>query len=182
MLGLGLVLGLFSALPGPARTRSPMFDRLQRRNNSHGLSFYPRFIPGLYYRLVFVSVCLSKVSNALKQLKGSSCFGVESKRSCTDQSADFHYNKCRCFTETSFSPNAWSIPHSPDLHLSPLHHCPSFPVPQSAHIHSSPHTPLHIPVAALTVLLNFSSNSCVYILASFCGLRLQTNAAVFCLL
>jgi len=37
MLGLGLVLGLFSALLGPARTRSPMFDRLQRRNNSHGL-------------------------------------------------------------------------------------------------------------------------------------------------
>jgi len=35
MLGLGL--GLFSALLGPARTRSPMFDRLQRRNNSHGL-------------------------------------------------------------------------------------------------------------------------------------------------
>jgi len=34
-LGLGLVLGLFSALLGPARTRSPMFDRLERRNNSH---------------------------------------------------------------------------------------------------------------------------------------------------
>jgi len=34
-LGLGLVLGLFSAPLGPARTRSPMFDRLQRRNNSH---------------------------------------------------------------------------------------------------------------------------------------------------
>ena len=40
MLGLGLVLGLFSALLGPARTRSPMFDRLQRRNNSHGLYLY----------------------------------------------------------------------------------------------------------------------------------------------
>jgi len=39
MLGLGVVLGLFSALLGPARTRSPMFDRLQRRNNSHGLYF-----------------------------------------------------------------------------------------------------------------------------------------------
>jgi len=37
MLGLGLVLGLFSALLGPARTWSPMFHRLQRRNNSHGL-------------------------------------------------------------------------------------------------------------------------------------------------
>jgi len=37
MLGLGLVLGLFSALLGPARTWSPMFDRLRRRNNSHGL-------------------------------------------------------------------------------------------------------------------------------------------------
>jgi len=36
MSGLGLVLWLFSALLGPARTRSPMFDRLQRRNNSHG--------------------------------------------------------------------------------------------------------------------------------------------------
>ena len=38
-LGLGLVLGLFSALLTPARTRSAMFDRLQRRNNSHGLTF-----------------------------------------------------------------------------------------------------------------------------------------------
>ena len=37
-LGLGLVLGLFSASLGPARTRSRMFDRLQRRNNSHGHS------------------------------------------------------------------------------------------------------------------------------------------------
>jgi len=36
---LGLVLGLLSALLGPTRTRSPMFDRLQRRNNSHGLYF-----------------------------------------------------------------------------------------------------------------------------------------------
>jgi len=37
MLGLGLVLGLFfSALLDMFRTRSPMFDRLQRRNNSHG--------------------------------------------------------------------------------------------------------------------------------------------------
>jgi len=36
MLGLGLLLGLFSALLGPARTRSSMFDRLQCRNNSHG--------------------------------------------------------------------------------------------------------------------------------------------------
>jgi len=36
MLGLGLVLGLFSALLGPTQTRSPMFDRLQRRNNSQG--------------------------------------------------------------------------------------------------------------------------------------------------
>jgi len=35
---LGLVLRLFSALLGRARTRSPMFDRLQRRNNSHGQS------------------------------------------------------------------------------------------------------------------------------------------------
>ena len=39
MLGFGLVLGLFSALLGPARTRSPMSDRLQRRNNSHGLLY-----------------------------------------------------------------------------------------------------------------------------------------------
>jgi len=41
MLGLwlGLVLGLFSALLDMFRTRSPMFDRLQRRNNSHGLQF-----------------------------------------------------------------------------------------------------------------------------------------------
>ena len=31
-----LVLGLFSAFLGPARARSPMFDRLQCRNNSHG--------------------------------------------------------------------------------------------------------------------------------------------------
>ena len=38
-LGLGLVLGLFSAPLGPARTRSPMFDRWQRRNNSHGLLY-----------------------------------------------------------------------------------------------------------------------------------------------
>jgi len=38
-LWLGLVLGLFSAPLGPARTRSPMFDRLQRRNNSHGLLY-----------------------------------------------------------------------------------------------------------------------------------------------
>jgi len=37
-LRLGLVLGLFSALLGPARTRPPMFDRLRRRNNSYGLS------------------------------------------------------------------------------------------------------------------------------------------------
>jgi len=36
MLGLGLGLVLFSALLGPARTRSPMFDTLLRRNNSHG--------------------------------------------------------------------------------------------------------------------------------------------------
>jgi len=34
-LGLGLGLVLFSALLGPAWTRSPMFDRLQRRSNSH---------------------------------------------------------------------------------------------------------------------------------------------------
>ena len=33
---LRLVLGLFSALLDMFRTRSPMFDRLQRRNNSHG--------------------------------------------------------------------------------------------------------------------------------------------------
>ena len=38
-LGLGLVLGLFSALFDMLRTWSPMFDRLQRRNNSHGLNF-----------------------------------------------------------------------------------------------------------------------------------------------
>ena len=37
MLGLRLVLGLFSALFDMLRTRSTMFDRLQRRNNSHGL-------------------------------------------------------------------------------------------------------------------------------------------------
>ena len=37
VLMLGLLLGLFSALLGPARTRPPMFDRLLRRNNSHGL-------------------------------------------------------------------------------------------------------------------------------------------------
>jgi len=37
MSGLGLVLGLFSALLDMFRTRSPMFDRLQRRNNSHSL-------------------------------------------------------------------------------------------------------------------------------------------------
>jgi len=36
MLGLGLVLVLFSVLPGPARTWSLMFDRLHCRNNSHG--------------------------------------------------------------------------------------------------------------------------------------------------
>ena len=36
-----LGLGLFSALLGPAQTRSPMFDRLQRRNNSHGQSIFP---------------------------------------------------------------------------------------------------------------------------------------------
>jgi len=30
-----LVLGLFSALFDTFRTWSPMFDRLQRRNNSH---------------------------------------------------------------------------------------------------------------------------------------------------
>jgi len=36
MLGLGLVLGLFSALLDMFRTLSPMFDRLQCRNNSHG--------------------------------------------------------------------------------------------------------------------------------------------------
>ena len=36
---LGLVLGLFSALLDMFRTRSPMFDTLQRRNNSHGLVF-----------------------------------------------------------------------------------------------------------------------------------------------
>ena len=32
---LGLELGLFSALLDMFRTRSPMFDRLQRCNNSH---------------------------------------------------------------------------------------------------------------------------------------------------
>jgi len=31
------VLGLFSELLDMFRTRSPMFDRLQHRNNSHGL-------------------------------------------------------------------------------------------------------------------------------------------------
>ena len=40
-LGLGLRLGLrlvlFSALADMFRTRSPVFDRLQRRNNRHGL-------------------------------------------------------------------------------------------------------------------------------------------------
>jgi len=36
-LGLWLVLGLFSALADMFRTRSPVFDRLQRRNNRHGL-------------------------------------------------------------------------------------------------------------------------------------------------
>jgi len=36
-LGFGLVLGLFSALLDMFRTRSPMFDTLQRRNNSHCL-------------------------------------------------------------------------------------------------------------------------------------------------
>jgi len=40
MLGLGLVLGLFSALLDMFRTRSPMVDRLQHRNNSHGLFIY----------------------------------------------------------------------------------------------------------------------------------------------
>jgi len=40
MLRLGLGLGLFSALLDMFRTRSPMFDRLQRRNNSHGLAKY----------------------------------------------------------------------------------------------------------------------------------------------
>ena len=34
---LGLVLGLFSALLYMFRTRSPMFDTLRCRNNSHGL-------------------------------------------------------------------------------------------------------------------------------------------------
>ena len=38
-LGLGLVLGLFLALLDMFRTRSPIFDRLQRRNNSHGLKY-----------------------------------------------------------------------------------------------------------------------------------------------
>ena len=38
-LGLGLVLGLFLALLDMFRTRSPMIDRLQRRNNSHGPTF-----------------------------------------------------------------------------------------------------------------------------------------------
>jgi len=37
-LGLGLVIGLFSALLDMFRTWSPMFDRLQHRNNRHGLS------------------------------------------------------------------------------------------------------------------------------------------------
>ena len=37
-LGLGLVLGLFSALLDMFPTWSPMFDRLQRRNNSHSLA------------------------------------------------------------------------------------------------------------------------------------------------
>jgi len=35
---LGLVLGLFSALLDMFPTWSPMFDRLQRRNNSHSLA------------------------------------------------------------------------------------------------------------------------------------------------
>ena len=39
MLGLGLVLRLFLALLDMFRTRSPMIDRLQRRNNSHGPTF-----------------------------------------------------------------------------------------------------------------------------------------------
>ena len=39
MLGLGLVLGLFPALLDMLRTRSPMFDRLQRRNNSHSVNW-----------------------------------------------------------------------------------------------------------------------------------------------
>jgi len=42
-LRLGLVLGLFSALLDMLRTRSPMFDRLQRRNNSHGLVYRTTF-------------------------------------------------------------------------------------------------------------------------------------------
>ena len=41
MLGLGLVLGLFSALLDMVRTRSPMLDRLQRRNNSQGHNCLP---------------------------------------------------------------------------------------------------------------------------------------------
>ena len=39
VLVLVLVLGLFSALLDMFRTRPPMFDTLQRRNNSHGLQF-----------------------------------------------------------------------------------------------------------------------------------------------
>jgi len=37
-LGLGLVIGLYSALLDMFWTWSPMFDRLQSRNNRHGLS------------------------------------------------------------------------------------------------------------------------------------------------
>jgi len=61
MAGLGLVLGLFSALLGPARTRSRMFDRLQRRNNSHGLVFKPHYMQcGLLLQTPHVawSVCV----------------------------------------------------------------------------------------------------------------------------
>jgi len=38
-LRLGLVLGLFSASLNTFRTRSPMFERLQSRNDSHGQIF-----------------------------------------------------------------------------------------------------------------------------------------------
>jgi len=38
LVGLGLMLGLFSALLDMFRTRSPMFGTLLRRNNSQCLS------------------------------------------------------------------------------------------------------------------------------------------------
>jgi len=57
-LGLGLVLGLFSALLDMFRTRSPTFDGLQRRNNSHGLSCCNCWRIGVRGRTVGAGLCV----------------------------------------------------------------------------------------------------------------------------